>query len=115
MAQLYKVHRIPPEVQYKVQRITGISANCSDVALDDRLVGGYIFTVKAKTTSDDAVTVTIKDSDGATLAGGSATSAATGGEWLTVEDRYPINDIPTYTVAGLGGGTLIIEITVAKQ
>lgn len=93
-----------------------LSADDSSVDLDQRLAGGYLTQVEIYSSADDAMTFTIYSHLGTTLFT-TTTTAATSGEIETPDAFYfiPVATTPTYTLSGLGSGTVTIEITVIKK
>ena len=107
-------HGVSNDEQYVYETLT-LTANAADQKLSARLIGGYLFTVEIFTSDDDAVTFQIKTALGTSLVN-HTTSAATSGEFATINDRYAINGQPTYTLSNFSGtGTVTVEITVAKR
>ena len=76
--------------------------------------GCWLFSVEVVAASDDALTVTLENSRGTDLISAAATTGATGGEFLTILDRYPIDDALTLTVADSSGGNNQFIITVSE-
>lgn len=105
-------HKNSSGSEYVFQTLV-LSGDASEVNLDARLIGGYLFSVEVVTSADDAVTFTIKSGLGTTMCTGT-TTAATSGEYISINDRYAINSLPNYTVSGLGSGTLTVQITVSR-
>lgn len=93
-----------------------LSADASGVLLDPRLAGGYLTQVEIYSSADDAMTFSI-DSHLGTELFTITTTAATGGEIATPTAFWwiPKATSPTYTLSGLGSGTVTIEITVVKK
>lgn len=108
------MHKENGETIYIKQVITP-TADAANQALSSNLVGGYLFSVEIKSSSDDAMTFSIKSSYGTTIFT-RTTTAATSGEIANPTGYWPINSIPTWTLSDFSGsGTLSIEITVVKR
>lgn len=87
-----------------------LSADAATQELDGSLRNCYIYDVYVKTSTDDAVTVTINDSDDRALASGT-TSSGTTGEFLEITKYHFAHGLPTLTLSGMSGGTATITIT----
>jgi hypothetical protein len=98
---------------YEVQTLT-LSADASAVDLDASLIGGFLYSIEIYASADDAMTFSIASHLGTTLYT-TTTTGATSGQIETPTAFWPISDIPTYTLSGLGSGTVTVEITVAKR
>ena len=112
-----EVHREDGEIIYITQTMT-LSADASAVYLGGNLCGGYLFSVEIISTADDAMTFSIASQNGTTLYT-TTTTAATSGQIENPTGMWPMNctgtDRPTYTLSGLGSGSVVIEITVVKR
>jgi hypothetical protein len=110
------VHKENGKTVY-LSQVLNLSADAANVNLPENLVGGYLYAVEIKSTADDAVTFTIKSHLGTTLYTVTTSAASSGAIGLPVA-FYPMNKngnvYPTYTLSGLGSGTVSIEITVVK-
>jgi len=94
------------------------SADTASTAFPAYFVGWWLSQAKVKTSADATVTVTIKDSDGATIGTVTTTAAATTGEYIPLaasgyENRY-LTGIPTVTISGLGSGTLALTCVLVR-
>jgi hypothetical protein len=107
------IHKENGNVMTISERIT-LSADVASAPIPANLRGGYLFSVEVKSTADDAVVVTIKSELGTTLYT-TTTTGAIAGEIGYPSSYWPLNGVPTYTVSGLGSGSVTIEITVVKQ
>jgi hypothetical protein len=90
-------------ISYKV----AVSANAAAVPLPHNFVGAYLYPVEIISTLDDALTVSLATALGTSL-GTKTTTAATSGEWLIPAIWYPLTSLPTYTVSGLGSGSVTL-------
>ena len=107
------IHKEYGNVMTISERIT-LTDNIANEPLPSNLRGGYLFAVEVKSTADDAVVVTIKSELGTTLYT-TTTTGAIAGEIGYPSSYWPLNGVPTYTVSGLGSGSVTLEITVVKQ
>lgn len=107
------IHKENGSIMTISERIT-LTDNVANASLPSNLRGGYLFAVEVKSTLDNAVVVTIKSELGTTLYT-TTTTGAIAGEIGNPSSYWPLNGIPTYTVSGLGSGSVTIEITVVKQ
>lgn len=94
-----------------------ISADGSAVALPSYWKGWYLAQVFLLASADDAFTITINQHNGGRV-GTITTTAATTGEYMpsdaaTAECRY-ITGTPTYTLSGLGSGTITLEAVLVQ-
>lgn len=106
-------HKENGQTIYMTQQLS-LSANASAQSLGSNLIGGYLFSVEIFASADDAVVFSIASALGTTIFT-RTTTAATSGEIANPTGYWPINDTPTYTLSGLGSGTVTVEITVAKR
>lgn len=99
-----------------ITQVLTLSADASAVALDATLSGGYLCQVEIFASADDAMTFTINSALGTQLFT-TTTTAATSGEISTPTAFWaiPEGQTPTYTLSGLGSGTVTIEVTVVKR
>jgi hypothetical protein len=107
------IHKNWGQTIYITQRLS-LSADATAVDMDQDLVGGYLFSVEIVASADDAVTFSIDSGNGATIFT-DTTVGAIAGEIANPTGYWPINSLPNYTLSGLGAGTVVIEITVAKR
>jgi hypothetical protein len=82
-----------------------------------RWVGWYLTQVHVLATLDDAFTLTINAGEGG-LIGTKDFTAGTDGDWLPLassgaECRY-LTSTPTYTLSGLGSGTLTLTVVLVQ-
>lgn len=85
-----------------------LSADASSQPLPERFRGVYFYDVYVKATADDAVTVSVADYDSRPLVPATATTGAIAGEHITISKYRQSFGIPTYTVSGIGAGTVTI-------
>jgi hypothetical protein len=111
------IHRENGKTLYISETLT-LSDNASAVALPSNLIGGNLFSVEIKASADDSVVFTINSRLGTVLFTKTTSTAVTG----VIESPlgyWALNKVgtagPTYTLSGLGSGTVQIEITVFKQ
>jgi hypothetical protein len=107
---------IPRTLHHSFIDTISISADGS-AALPANWKGWYLTQVHVLTSLDDAVTLTINQHNGGQW-GTITTTAATSGEYMNSdassgECRY-ITGTPTYTLSGLGSGTLTLEAVLVQ-
>jgi hypothetical protein len=107
------IHRENGRAIY-ISEVLNLSANASGVALPDNLISGNLFSVEVKASVDDAVTFTINSPLGTSLFS-ATTSGAVLGEIESPAGFWVLNPGCTYTLSGLGPGTVQVEITVFKK
>lgn len=93
-----------------------LTADAAAVALPSNLSGGYLYAVEINSTADDAMTFSISSALGTTLFT-RTTSGAIAGEIAHPSGYWPIprGTTATYTLAGLGAGSVTIYVTVVKK
>lgn len=106
-------HTSGPSSVMKTEILT-LTADASDVDLHSDLLGGYLYSVEIYASADDALTFTVNSGLGTELYT-TTTTGATSGEIGIPTAYYPITRMPTYTVSGIGSGTVTVEVTVVKR
>lgn len=93
-----------------------LSANAAAVSFDGRVCGSWLNAIEIYASADDAVTFTINSALGTELYT-TTTTGATSGEIEVPTQYWPIpkNRIPTYTLSGLGSGTVTIDVTFSRK
>lgn len=93
-----------------------LSANASGVSFDGRVCGSWLNAIEIYASADDAVTFTINSYLGTQLYT-TTTTSATSGEIGVPTQFWPIpkNQTPTYTLSGLGSGTVTINVMFCKK
>lgn len=90
------------------------AADASDQQFNISLMGSYLYQYEIKTSADDIVTFTVKSAEGSTLFA-VTTSGATSGEIGFFDDFWALTGRPTWTLSGLGSGTIKIIITCTRS
>lgn len=93
-----------------------LSANATATELpgDFMYKGGYLLPMKYHTSADDAIVVTLVDSDSIDYLNGNGTiTDGQAGGFASPNDRWPIDQTLYYTLTGLGSGTATLTFHVA--
>lgn len=112
------VEEYPPTEQVRRMEIT-LSADVSDALLPSVMLGNYVYQGEVSSSADDVVTFTI-DSDQGNPYYSITTSAATSASATNISQPVAYywigkDEVATYSLSGLGSGTVTIIVTVIKK
>jgi hypothetical protein len=89
------------------------SVPVTDFSDPHQIMGWYIMTVEAKSSSDDSLTILIESDLGSDLFN-KTYSSATSGEIKNADDRWPIYSTPSIDVTSMSSDTVTVVVTFVK-